>query len=76
MDVTQEYTLNEVTEVAQEVFSKLKSMETKILKANLEQENLIQYVGSYGGGPHQVHPGKDADHRASQQARLRAAGKA
>ncbi|KAK3239960.1 hypothetical protein CYMTET_50150 [Cymbomonas tetramitiformis] len=52
MDVTQEYTLNEVTEVAQDVYSRLKSMETsKIMKANLEQENLIQYVGAYAEGP-------------------------
>ncbi|KAK3253551.1 hypothetical protein CYMTET_37206 [Cymbomonas tetramitiformis] len=51
MDVTQEYTLNEVTEVAQDLFARLKSMETKIMKANLEQENLIQYVGAYVEGP-------------------------
>ncbi|KAK3245757.1 hypothetical protein CYMTET_44691 [Cymbomonas tetramitiformis] len=51
MDVTQEYTLNEGTEVAQDVFARLKSMETKIMKANLEQENLIQYVGAYVEGP-------------------------
>ncbi|KAK3232776.1 hypothetical protein CYMTET_56891 [Cymbomonas tetramitiformis] len=48
MDVTQ---LTEVTEVAQDVHARLKSMETKIMKANLEQENLIQYVGAYAEGP-------------------------
>ncbi|KAK3245035.1 hypothetical protein CYMTET_45377 [Cymbomonas tetramitiformis] len=51
MDVTQEYTLTEVTDVAQDVHARLKSMETKIMKANLEQENLIQYVGAYAEGP-------------------------
>ncbi|KAK3263086.1 hypothetical protein CYMTET_28089 [Cymbomonas tetramitiformis] len=51
MDVTQEYTLTEVTEVAQDVHARLKSMETKIMKANLEQENLIQYVRAYAEGP-------------------------
>ncbi|KAK3283607.1 hypothetical protein CYMTET_8695 [Cymbomonas tetramitiformis] len=51
MNVTDEYTLTEVTEVAQDVHTRLKSMETKIMKANLEQENLIQYVGAYAEGP-------------------------
>ncbi|KAK3241358.1 hypothetical protein CYMTET_48871 [Cymbomonas tetramitiformis] len=51
MNVTEEYTLAEITEVAQDVHSKLKSMETKIMKANLEQENLVQYAGAYTEGP-------------------------
>ncbi|KAK3240913.1 hypothetical protein CYMTET_49278 [Cymbomonas tetramitiformis] len=51
MDVTQEYTLTELTDVAQDVHARLKSMETKIMKANLEQKNLIQYVGAYAEGP-------------------------
>ncbi|KAK3247590.1 hypothetical protein CYMTET_42918 [Cymbomonas tetramitiformis] len=51
MDVTEKYTLAEVTEVAQDVHTKLENMETKIMKANLEQENLVQYVGAYAEGP-------------------------
>ncbi|KAK3288585.1 hypothetical protein CYMTET_3950 [Cymbomonas tetramitiformis] len=51
MNVTEEYTLAEVTEVAQDVHTRLKAMETKIMKANLEQQNLVQYVGAYAEGP-------------------------
>ncbi|KAK3237384.1 hypothetical protein CYMTET_52536 [Cymbomonas tetramitiformis] len=50
VNVTQEHTLNDVADIAQDVFVKLKQLETKILKSNLEQENLVQYVGACGDG--------------------------